>query len=185
MNVAWVIADGFVLDPLVNLETLKSIGSFWGSWQTWRSNSTDNVVCFDQSQARELINRQFHKKCNFYIPKSSYQFLERPAGVKIFDGAFQHDVNHKDDIISMHLASSNSDIVLMLGFDFSEQSKLDDRLAEHQAHNYRQLTKQIIMSDTNVQWVLIDHPKELRKELLAIPNLTSDTLSSVIDMLGS
>lgn len=185
MNVAWVLAEGFVLDPLFDIEQLKSIGSFWGGWRTWRSNATDNVVCFDQSQASDLIARSFHKNCNLFIPKSAYQFLNRPSGVKMFDGEFQHDVEHKDDIISMHLASGQSDIILLLGFDFSEQQRLEDRLLEHQAHNYRQLTKQVILSNPEVQWVLIDHPISVRKDLIEVSNLTSDTLTNVIDMLSS
>lgn len=185
MNIAWVVSEGYVLGPLVDIEKLKSIGSFWGSWRTWRSNSTDNVICFDDSQARDLINRSFHKKCNFYIPKSAYQFLNRPAGVKMFDGEFQHEVDQKDDIISMHLASGNSDIVLLLGFDFSEQPTLADKLAEHRAHNYRQLTKQVILSNPEIQWVLIDHPAPMRKDLNDVQNLTSDSLNNVLELLGN
>lgn len=186
MKISWVISSSFVLDPLIKIEDLKNIGSFWGSYRTWRSNSTDNVICYNQNQAKDLIDRSFHKRCNFYIPKSAYQFLNRPIGVQLFDGEFQHDVaGLEDDIISMHLASGSSDIILLLGFDFSEPIPNPDKLLEHQAHNYRQLTKQVIVSSPDIQWVLVDHSKPVRKDLTELSNLTIDTLSNVLELLGT
>jgi hypothetical protein len=46
MEVAWVLSEDYV-DPIVKSETIKDIGTTWGSWKTWRSWSTDNVLCAD------------------------------------------------------------------------------------------------------------------------------------------
>lgn len=185
MNINWVVADSYVLDPTVDLAQLKNFGSFWGGWRTWRSCNTDNVICNDMSKADELIKRNFHLHCNFYIANSMYTSLNRPQGVRLYEGDFIHDLDHQEEIVAMHLASSVSDIVLLLGFDFSQKPKLPDRLEEHRAHNYRSLVKQAIKDNPTVQWVAVDHAGEFRKDLLELENLTVDTLDSVIGLLSN
>jgi hypothetical protein len=137
------------------------------------------------TKADELIKRAFHAVCNFYIPNSIYVDLKRPQGVKLYEGTFIHDVDNQEEIIALHLTAGLSDIVLLLGFDFSEHPKLSDKLEEHRAHNYRSLIKQAIKDNPTVQWVAIDHPGEFRKDLLELENLTKDTLNNVISMLSS
>jgi hypothetical protein len=180
MNISWVLSDTAVLDPTVDIVSLKNLGSIWGSWRTWRSYQTDNVICYDMNKAGELIKRDFHNSCNFYIPSSIHAPLQRPQGVNLFEGAFVHDVERQEEIVAMHLAASVSDIVLLLGFDFSEQSPYSDRLLEHRAHNYRGLTKQALKDNPAVQWVAIDHPGQFRKDLLELDNLGQDTLTNIL-----
>jgi hypothetical protein len=182
MNINWVISDRAVLDPTLNVRQLKDLGSFWGSWRTWRACQTDNVICHGMLKADELIKRNFHKTCNFYIPNSVYLNLDRPENVKLYEGDFVHDVDGQEEIVAMHLASSNSDIILLLGFDFSEQDTISDRLLEHRAHNYRSLTKQAISSMTNVQWVVVDHFNKIRPDMLDLPNFSQDTLQNVLTL---
>lgn len=185
MRINWVVANNFVLDPTIDLEQLKTFGSFWGSWRTWRSCGTDNVICHDMSKADDLIRRQFHVACNFYISNDTYVSLDRPTGVKLYEGTFLHDLDNHEEIVAMHLTASVSDIVLLLGFDFSEHPKLPDRLQEHRIVNYRNLTKQAIKSNPTVQWVAVDHALKFRKDLLALENLTQDTLETVIGVLAN
>ena len=184
MNINWVLANSYIPDPTINLDQLKSCGAFWGSWQTLRACGTDNVICHDMSKASELIQRAFHAVCNFYIPNSIYASLDRPVGVKLYEGAFVHDLDNQEEIVALHLTAGISDIVLLLGYDLSEPEKLADRLQEHRALNYRNLFRQAIQNNPNVQWVVIDHVKEFRKDLQNLNNLTKDTLTNVIDMLA-
>ena len=137
LNISWVLADTVVLDPMQELEPLKQTGAFWGSWRTWRAWQTDNVICHDLSKADELLKRAFQAACNFYIPNSAYVALNRPMGVQVYEGDFVHDVVRREEIVAMHLAASNSDVVLLMGFDFAEQAKNPDRMQEHQAQHYR------------------------------------------------
>jgi hypothetical protein len=180
MNISWVLSNQAALDPTIDIARLKELGSFWGSWRTWRSCQTDNVVCHDQAKAADLVKRDFQNLCNLYIPNTVYLGLDRPAGVKVYEGDFVHDVDHQEDIVAMHLATVASDIILLLGFDFSEQAKNEDRLQEHRAHNYRSLTKQVIMDNPLIQWVVIDHEPELRKDLQELSNLGKDTLKNIL-----
>ena len=185
MNVSWVLSDTVMLDPLADLAILKNIGSFWGSWKTWRACDTDNVICHDMSQAQSLIKRQFQKQCNFYIPNSFYTLLNRPPDVKLYEGNFVHDVDQQEEIVAMHLSASTSNIILLLGFDFEDRPKHSDKLIEHRFQNYRNLVKQVIASNLNTQWVLVDHEGEIGKMFESLDNLTKDSLANVIELLSS
>ena len=109
MRITWVLADTAQLDPTIDIAELKNIGPFWGSWKTWRSWTTDNVICHDVHQARNLVVKNFHSRCNLFLPATAYQDLDRPTGVQLYQGNFHQDIDRPDDIVSMHLASKNSD----------------------------------------------------------------------------
>lgn len=183
MNISWVLSDQFDLDPTVDINRLHTIGSFWGSWRTWRAYQTDNVVVYDITKAHELIKRNQQTLCNLYVPSKIYTDLGKPSGVKIFEGQFNQEIDHPEEIISLHLAASLSQIILLLGFFCHEQQAHADKLQEHKANNYRNLLKQAMVSNPTTQWVLVDHVLPLRKDLLEIPNLTVDNLDNVIGML--
>ena len=185
MNINWVLADSIVLDPTIDTKELKNIGSLWGSWRTWRSCQTDNVICNDSIKSAELIKKEFQKTCNFYIPNSVYQQLNRPAGVRLYEGEFLHDVDHQEDIVAMHLAAGSSDIILLLGFDLTEKQLNPDKLLEHRTRNYWGLIRQAIMDTGHVQWVLVDHPDLIMKNLVDLPNLSTDNMENVLTFSGS
>ena len=139
MNVNWVLADDAVLDHDINLEKIKNIGSLWGSWRTWRAYQVDNVICNDFRKSQELLKRQFNQQCNFYISNENFKHLDNPEKVIIYEGQFVHDVDRQDEIVALHLAASQSDIVLLLGFDWHPRPKSKDKLQEHRDANYRGL----------------------------------------------
>ena len=180
MNISWVLSDSVELDPSVDLSSLKNIGAFWGSWRTWRSYSTDNVICHDQAKAVELLKRNFQNYCNFYIPNSVYQSIDCPSGVKLYEGNFVHDVINQEEIVATHLAATTSDIVLLVGFDLAELIPEPDRLKTHQAHHHRNLLRQAIKDYEHVQWVVVDHSEPLDPNLVNLPNITVDTLQAVL-----
>ena len=185
MNISWVLANNTVLDPTLDISTLKDIGPIWGSWKTWRGCGTDNVICHDQGQAVELIKREFQNSCNFYIHNDAYQFLNGPPNVRLYQGQFPDQINSPDEIIAMHLSASQSDIVLLMGFDWTKKPKFEDRLLEHHAHVYRTLVGHTVRNNPDVQWVLIDHAPDIWKDLTKLENLTQDTFSNVVKMLAS
>jgi len=185
MKISWVLSDSVQLDPMQNVDDLKQLGAFWGSWSTWRACATDNVICHDMSQAAELIKRDFHRCCNFYIPNDIYVSLDRPAGVNLYEGKFVHDVIHQEEIVAMHLAATTSDIILLLGFDLRELSPDTDRLTTHRAHHHRAMIHQVIKDSEDKQWVIVDHAQTLDPILMSLPNIGTDSLSAVLNLGNS
>jgi hypothetical protein len=176
LNISWVVAEGYQFDPTVDVDTIKDIGPIWGSWSTWRGCSTDNVICNNKPKAIGLIDRKFNEGCNFYIPDSLYQELQNPAGVLRYGGSFQHDMEHTDDIVALHLASTGTDIVLMLGFDLTQ---IDPKNPHYYGH-----VVSVIKQNPNTQWVVIDTSGDLDKNFQDLTNLTCDTLGNVLQLLA-
>lgn len=183
MRVNWVFADGYHLDPTIRVDQIKTVGSTWGSWRTWRGCGTDNVICHDRAKCMELIGRAFQAVCNFYIPKSYYQELNRPMGVKLYEGDFNMDIDHHEDIVGMNLVANLSDIVLLVGFDLSLTDLPPDQFDRHKLKNYHGLIRSVIDTNQNTQWVLVDHPKILDKAYQNLPNLTCDTMENALKLL--
>lgn len=180
MKISWVLADAATINPAIDLESLKQVGPMWGGWRTWRSYSTDNVVCHTESEAQDLVSRSFHTRCNLYVPASAYQALNRPPGVKLYQGDFHEMVDHPDDIVSMHLSTANSDIVLLVGYDLQPKDLGTDKLAIHKWHNYKQYVLHLIKDNPTIQWVILDHPGQIEKIFKDLPNLLFDKLDNVL-----
>jgi len=184
MNIQWVISDNFIPNSQTNIQRMKDCGAFWGSFKTWRQFGTDNVVCHDMSSAEDLIKRAVHAACNLYISNSTFDLLNRPKGVKLYEGNFMnHDVDNQDELIAMNLAASICDVILLMGFDLGEKPKNSDKFQQVKDRNYQGLICHAIKSTPHVQWILIDHPSEVNSELVKLPNLDRDSLDNVFELL--
>ena len=185
MNISWVIADGYQVDPTIDLTVLKNIGPIWGSWRTWRSCGTDNVICHDVAKAQELIQKDFQKNCNFFVPEKNFRTPETPPGVQFYGGNFEHKTHSIEDVIALHLAASRCEIVLMLGFNLQKiPTEITDQGELHKLRNYHGLIRSIISNRTNIQWVLIDHSNTTDKFFEGLANFTNDTLSNALNLLA-
>ena len=183
MRINWVVAAGYDMDPAVDIDEIKAIGPIWGSWRTWRGCQTDNVICNDLAKSRELIGRAFQAVCNFYLPKHFYQDLNRPVGVKLYDGEYLQELDDIEDIIAGHMAAAASDIVLLLGFDLAKPETTTDRLVRHRLTNRHGLLHSMVKTNQTVQWVVVDHTKDLDESYQQLPNLTCDTMANVLHLL--
>jgi len=182
-KISWVLSDSVLLDPTQDIEQLKRVGAFWGSWRTWRACQTDNVICHDQVKANELIQREFQKLCNLYIPESVNAGLDRPTGVRVYAGEFVHDVIRQEEIVAMHLAATTSDIVIMLGWDLTKLEPNTDRLQASQAQHHRNLVQQAFITYDQVQWVIVDHTGPVDLNLINLDNVVADTLTTVLNLV--
>ena len=182
MNISWVLADSVLLDPTLDPADLKRVGPIWGSWRTWRACQTDNVICHDMQKAADLVKRQFQNNCNFYLPNSVHASLDRPDGVRLYEGDFVHDVDRQEEIVALHLAASTSDIVLLLGFDLTPLPTDTDRLLTHRAQHHRNLLRQAMVNYDQVQWVVVDHLGNLDPKLANLDNILLDTMQTVLNM---
>jgi len=180
MEACWVISEDYA-NPTIDKKILEDIGSTWGSWKTWRSYGTNNVLCADNEKSKDLIKRAFHGICNFYTPQKSYIELNRPKGVKVFDGDFPDDFPKQEDVIALHLCS-HSEIVLCLGFDLQEIT-VTDRKAKFLAKSYEAAVRAVIKNNPNTQFVFIDHPDELDKSFTTLENISCDSYENVLQLL--
>lgn len=181
MRICIVIAEGYD-NPLVDPDALSDIGSTWGSWRTWRAWKTDNVLCNDKTKASDLITRAFQAVCNLYIPKKYYVELNRPVGIKLYEGEFPAEFDKIEDIVSMHLVAEQNDLVLLLGFDLV-LPKTEDKYQDHKNKNYVSAFTSAVRLYENTQWVLID-VEHLPETLEDLPNITCDSYQNVLDLLS-
>ena len=184
MKTNWVVADSAVIPPDVDISVLKDIAAIWGSWRTWRGCGTDNVICNEAGQARDLLKRRMNEMCNMYVPVAIYAELDRPRSVKIYQGQFTFEIDRKEELIAMQLVSAQSDIVLLLGFDWTEKPISTDRLIAHRTLNYRRFVKDLISNNPLVQWVLVEHPDAVHPDLAQFENLTCSSLEETIELLS-
>lgn len=184
MRINWVFASTWTPDPDLDLEKLYKIGPSWGSWKTWRSCSTHNVVCHDMTRAKILVERQFQTKCNLYVPHQHYGALGRPGQIQLYHGDYQQSTVDIEDIVAVHLAAANSDIVLMTGFDLRAQPDHDHASDRVQWRNQMGLLSSAVASAAAVQFVLVDHPTPLGKSFDHLKNLTCDKLQNMLQLLN-
>lgn len=179
-----VFAAAYQLPASLAADRLKDIGPTWGSWKTWTMCATDNVICHDLSKARELHQRAIQAVCNFYVPQKFYQSLNRPNGINFYHGDFLPETDNLEDIIAMHLVAEQSDIVLLFGFDASSKPAVEDPLQRHIMLNRLGLIRQALIRNSEVQWILVDHPKSLDPAFGSVANLTCDSLKNVLTLLN-
>lgn len=184
MNFAWVVADDYQLDPALDIEKIKAVGPMWGSWRTWRSCQTDNVLCHDLGKARELLTRAFQSVCNFYLPRRLYQDLSRPLGCKYYDGEYLAEIDHIEEVIAAQLAATQNDIILLLGFDLALPTTITDRFVLHKTRNYHGLMYSTMVNNPQVQWVLVDSDGDIDKSYLKLSNLTRDKIGNVLSLIS-
>lgn len=186
MKISWVVATGYQLDPVLDIETIKHIGPIWGGYTTWRSCGTDNVVCHSVSRAQELVRRNFHQKCNFYTYHENFQIIGRPNNIKLYHGMgdFELAVDNIDDIVAMNLAASTSDIVLLLGFDFGNPEQPGDQFELHKITNRHGLIRSCIAQNSQVQWLVVDHSGVMNTRYAELSNLSSDKMENVLQLLA-
>jgi hypothetical protein len=178
MNINLVVSNSHSI-PHSDLEKLKSIGSFWGGWQSWKSCHTDNVICYEVEQSYKLVTQKFYELCNLYVPKEAIVNITNPTkNMKAFAGGFSHEVDNPEEIIALHLVAAVSDIVILLGFNWCDQPLTDEK-----TENYFILVGEVIKAHPNVEWVIIDHEEDLRKDLKSLENLSKDTITNVLALI--
>jgi hypothetical protein len=183
MQINWVFQSEYCIDPTWDPNAMKSVGPFWGSWRTWRSCATDNVICHDFAKAQELVHRGFQTQCNFHVPNRHFAALGRPTDLILYDGDFEREIDDIEDIVACHLASAQSEIVLLLGFDLTQPNDTLDRLQNHKNQNRLALLHGVMRSSDPVQWVAVDHPGSLEDRFRNLTNLTCDTIENVLKLL--
>ena len=176
MNLNWVLAEHAVLASSVTGNSLNNTAPVWSSWRHVRGYQVDNAVCYNPSVAQQLIDQEWHKLCNLYVPDAVIQ--KNPTSpVRAFAGSFDVNIPSQDDIVCIHLAAAQSNVVLLLGFD------LDSSTSEKQT--YIDLIYAVMDSYPTVQWVMIDPIGKPEPRFFELTNFTCDSIQNVLNLLGS
>lgn len=177
MNISWVLAEYAILPANISAQTLNSVAPVWSSWRNVRGYQVDNAVCYDTQTAQQLINHDWHQLCNLYVPTELQQQIEK-SPVYSFGGTFDLDLTSKDDIVCLHLAASQNQVVLLLGFDFT--------VSNNPAQiTYLDLIYSTINLYPDVQWVLVNQSDNLYNKFKQLTNLTCDSIHNVLNLLGT
>lgn len=182
MQISWIFSAQYQLPPTIDIDAIKNIGPIWGSWHTWRSAATDNVICHDRAQAETLVTRQFQNKANLYLPRIWYAELGSPQSVNWYDGKYSVEMDSIDDCIAMHLAAVNSNVILLMGFDLALPESVNDRFQKHKIQNRHAVIHQTVKNNSQVQWVVVDGA--LDKSYNELSNITCDKLDNVLQLLS-
>jgi hypothetical protein len=168
MNIAWVIAEKYLLPPSISTAALNDAAPTWASWRLWRTYNVDNTVCYQDEDAKQVINQGYHEVSNLYISEPAWQKLNKPPGVKCFGGVFPKSILQAEDVVSIHLAAAQNDLLLLLGFNLSDLNSV--------------FYTGLIENSPQQQWVIVDGA--VPSKLSTLPNLTCDTLQNVLQSLA-
>jgi hypothetical protein len=163
MKFAWVLSETLQLPPKYQIKQLQDLAPIWGSWRIWRSYHCDHCVCGDQQEAQYCIEHQYYCYCTLYVPDS----VETKLPNTFHYGSQGHlTIDNRNDIIAMHLAGSQSDLVMLLGFDYQKCGHVIDAVID----NY-----------TDTQWVFVSNMQQLINDR---ENFTCDILDNVLTCLN-
>ena len=183
MRINLVYASAYQKPEKLTIDSIKDVAPTWGSWKTWRAYETDNVICHDLGHARELLQRSIQTTCNLYLPEKFYAKLSRPDRINFYSGDFVDDAQDIEDVVAMHLVRDSSDLVLLMGFDLANQAPVADPLLGRRIKHRLGLIRSCVANSESVQWVLIDHNKDLDRAFQGLPNLTCDSFQNMLQLL--
>jgi hypothetical protein len=182
MKIRWVLSEETPSD-LIDPEVINSVGESWGHWGVRNHYALDNCICVDD-YAENLVSSNLQSVCNLYIPRQNYEQLGRPDNVSAFDGTFGNSsISNKADIVALNFVS-DSDIVLLVGFNFSPVLNTDEKALQESRLAYYFDVRAIMQSHPDTQFVLIENKHKLASWALDLNNLSEDTVDSVTNLLS-
>jgi hypothetical protein len=143
------------------------VAPLWASWRLWRSYQIDNCVCGDTDEAEFCLKYQYNHYCNLYVPNSiekSYSRVIKYASHTVLK------FSNVNDIIAMFLAGSQSDFILLLGF---QNINWDN--------DYGQAFRAAVNNLPQTQWVNVSW--DGAENSLDLPNYTCDKFDNVVKSL--
>lgn len=177
MRISILFANNARIDPLIDIESLRETGLTWGVWSQWHQCYPHRVLCHDATVAQRLIAGRFNNRCDLYIPETVFRALRSPPGVKSYGGEFLHEIPNPEEIVAMHLAAVESDIVVLVGYDWTLPDT-SDSVQTYIAENRLSVIQEAIDLTPDVQWIIAD--ADVPEMLKQFENVDHDTLENII-----
>ena len=181
----WVVSNNPPVNTLAHIKSLCPRSHIWGGWSSWHQFMTDNVICHDHPSAATLVDKKFHRQCNLFFPATFKLDFGTLPNVTYYGGEFAHEIDNREEVVALHLAGANSDIVLLHGFDWRGTSDYADDFDRYKKHCYKSLVTEALKSMPMVQWVLVNHTEMPFEELSGMDNVCCDSLDAVKALLTS
>ena len=184
MEIAWALPQGYTPTEELTADKLKEIAPIWAPYEVWPRVWHDNVITNDFDVARNLMSHGFDKQCNLWINDDFYVGLNRPDSVNTYTWSDSVEIENKEELLALQLASSRYDIILCVGWDIHSTAEYKPNTIEkHMRQNYlNYLTAIVKQSET--QFVFIDlkgnnqHPGLTEQD-----NFSMDTLENTLELL--
>lgn len=177
MKISIVFANQTWVSPLIDLGKLRHVGMIWAAWNQWHQLFPHHTVCHDMTRAKELIAGGFHRRTELFIPETAFNALNKPKGVKMYGGEFLHEISRPEELIAMFLASATSDIVVLVGYDWTVPTP-NDTLEAFAVENRMRVIQDAIRGAPNVQWIVVG--ESVPEQLKEFENVDHDTLENII-----
>ena len=184
MEVCWVLTDKFEPTDTLTADVLKEAGPVWGPYSVWGKVWHDNVVTDDFNTARQLLRNNFNQHCNLWMNDDFYVKLERPPGLNTFDWQVTVDINNREELVGMQLASTRYKIILAVGWDLHSTARYEPKtLEKHLRANYLNYLTAIVKS-TECQFVFVDPVGgDVHPGLTEQDNFSIDTAENTLELL--
>lgn len=118
------------------------------------------------------------------MPQDFYSRLNRPSGIKYFEGTYLEELDEIEDIISIHLAAASKvSIVLLLGYSWEIPQNIDP-VETHKIKNYYGMLRSAIANNPQIQFVAVEvQENQVDSAYTQLENFTCDSMQTVLQLL--
>jgi len=176
----WIVQKDYDPNKHIGFEKMKTVCPIWGSWESWRTCVTDNIIVEDFSDARRLLDRELNTKTNMWTHEENFDLLGRPETLSLHNITIDKSLRDKNDLVAMALAAARHDLVLCAGFDLSFNGQETDKLERHEQKRYLSAVANIVRGFNQTQFVFIDLPTDPAENFDDLPNFTCDNIENVL-----
>ena len=184
MEVAWALPQGYTPSEGLSADSMKEIAPIWAPYDVWHQVWHDNVVSNDYNVVKNLLAHGFEKQCNLWTNDDFYVKLDRPDTVNTYTWSVSVEIERKEELLALQLASTRYDIILCVGWDLhSTQGYEAGTIEKHLRQNYlNYLTAIVKQSETQI--VFIDpEGEDQHPGLDEQDNFSVDTLENTLELL--
>lgn len=184
MEYCWVAQKNHDPSKNIGFEKMKAVCPIWGSWESWRTCATDNIIVEDFSDARRLLDREINTKTNLWTHEENFDLLGRPESLSLHNITIEKSLRDKNDLVALALAGARHDLVMCVGFDLSFNEQETDKLERHEQKSYLTAIANILKGFNQTQFVFIDLPSDPPENFTELPNFTCDNIENVLALVS-
>ena len=181
----WMVRKDYDPGQHIGHERMKAVCAIWGSWQSWRTCATDNIIVEDFADARRLLDRELHTRTNMWTHEENFDLLGRPDTLSLHNITIDKSLRDKNDLVALALSAARHEIVMCAGFDLTFDDAETDRLERHEQKRFLSAVANIAKGFDQTQFVFIDLPGEPAENFEGLSNVTRDSMDNVLALVST